>query len=93
MASTSQIQEIKNLIERINSLDRDALVKRAKWGEIAFEVSKPDYDKVFWFSDQAAFYPLVALPESVAASFVSCLADVYSRLQHGVRPYHGLACT
>lgn len=80
MSTPTQIQEIKKLAEQINGLNRDSLVKRSKWGEITFETSKTDYDRVFGFSDQVSVYPLEALPDSVASTFISCLKDVYSRL-------------
>lgn len=81
MATQTQIQNLKKIIEQINALDREALVKRSKWGEITFEESKGNYDKVFWFSDQLNVYPVEALPDSVATTMVTCLGDIYSRLK------------
>lgn len=82
MIDTAKVKALKDVNNKILSYNKDNLIKRTKWGEITFEKSRSDYDRIFWFCTQLDTYPVEVLPISIINTFTNVLTRVFNDLSN-----------
>ena len=72
----SAVDELKSVLEAINSHDRDALLHRQKWGEINLNDAQHDFNRIFFITDTLAILPLDYLTDQTLTQIKQSLDNV-----------------
>lgn len=82
MVDNAKVNELKKVNKDILSYNQDNLITRTKWGEITFEKSRSDYDKIFWLCTQLDACQIEYLPVSILNTFTNALTQVLKNLKN-----------
>jgi len=71
--SESEADDLKKVLDAINGQNRDALLRREKWGEINLNEAKHDFDRIFFITDTLAVMPLDYLTDKIVTQIKQSL--------------------
>ena len=77
MATTEQVEKIREHVQKVIGFDIDALTMRAELGTLNFRESRADLTRLYELLTPLSTYPIELLPDAIADSIVNNLDSLH----------------